>query len=218
MACVRHFVWLLLALLSVVFGTGTLPARVLITDYDGRTAPSIRYDGAAAPILGYGSALALTARGKEIWTSRTVETSGVFAKSVEFFAAEEGLAATSGRTILNPVAKPSSWFEYWQPRYNPQPLVFDGQASTAIHEGQHVADILAHPQLTSLANHSYFPGAGFARYWFEYRAWAAEGALSSPLTPFNSFNLNHAVNFGADVGVFVGLPAAAGYSIYQGTR
>jgi hypothetical protein len=67
-----------------------------------------------------------------------------------------------------------------------------------------------------LTDHIYFPGAGFARYWFEYRGWAAEGALSSPLTPFRSFDLNHAVNFGADVFVFVGLPAAAGHSIYKG--
>lgn len=131
-------------------------------------------------------------------------------------AAESGLEVDAGRTILNPVGKPGSWFEYWQPRYQPQALVNDGQASTAIHEGQHVADILAHPQLTSLTEHSYFPGAGFARYGFEYRAYAAEGALSSPLTPFRSFDFNHMVNFEADIGIFVGLPGAAGYSIYQG--
>lgn len=136
----------------------------------------------------------------------------------ETLAKAGSVQAAAGRTILNPVGKPASLLEYWKPRYNPQALVFDGQASTAIHEGQHLADILAHPQLTSLTDHVFFPGAGFARYGFEYRAYAAEGALSTPLTPFRSFDLSHLVNFGADVGVFVGLPAAAGCSLSQGTH
>jgi hypothetical protein len=129
------------------------------------------------------------------------------------FSADQGVA---GQTFLNPVNKPSSWFEYWKPQYDPGAVVYDDQASTAIHEGQHVADVLNYPQLTSVADHTYFPGAGLVRYGFEYRAYAAEGALSSPLTPFQSFNTMQTVNFVGDMATFGGLSTAAGYSIYQG--
>lgn len=128
--------------------------------------------------------------------------------------AANSLNATAGYTELNPINPPDSWLQYWTPQYDPITVVSDGEESTATHEMQHAVDIVNNPQLTSLANHTYFPGAGFARYWFEYRGYSAEGALSSPLVPFNSFNSAQLFNFGADVGVFGGLPAAAGYSIY----
>ena len=127
-------------------------------------------------------------------------------------------ATRVGYTDLNPINQPDSWFQYWTPQYDPITYVLDGEESTATHEMQHAIDIVNNPQLTSLANHTYFPGAGFARYWFEYRGYSAEGALASPLTPFNSFNSGQLFNFGADVGLSVGLPVGAGYSIYSSTH
>ena len=69
------------------------------------------------------------------------------------------------------------------------------------HEMKHVEDIMKFPQLTRVLvkEGPFYGGAGFTRYFFEHRAYRADGSWQNPLTPFRSFDRESKIDFAADL-------------------
>jgi hypothetical protein len=139
-------------------------------------------------------------------------------------AADTGLSA--GRRVgwANPIPMynvNAPWYRYITPRFDIDAgVVTEGRTTAQImatkaHEGQHIADILNHPQITYLAGkETYFPGAGFSRYWLEYRGYCAGGTLQNLATPLQSFRPKYLNFFWRDVSISAGLGLGAGYGTY----
>lgn len=113
---------------------------------------------------------------------------------------EESLLTASGTTLNNTTGLVNvrlkndvPWYRYLKPEYSIEVKVqTEGRTAFEIamdkaHEGRHIRDILEHPDIVHLASQDFFPGAGLARYWLEYRGYQAGGQLDNLLTPLRSF-------------------------------
>ncbi len=171
------------------------------------------------------------ARTGEFWSQAALTTGSLFAGQGELkivsgaergvLAAESGLS--TGRQVgwVNPIPKydvNAPWYRYTTPSFGIDAgVVTEGRtaaqiAATKAHEGQHIMDVVAHPQITHLATQKgFFPGSGISRYWLEYRGYSAGGQLQGLGTPFQSFNTLQKVNFGMDALIFGGGTAGAIY-------
>lgn len=125
--------------------------------------------------------------------------------------------------VLHDTSTP--WYKFLSPKYEPSivvhstidgiPVSLANRMKTAIHEGQHASDVRQFPGLIHLiAKDSYFPGSGFARYFFEFRGYRAEGGLRNLFTPFNSFGSNHIRYFAYDTAIFGFGGAFSTYNVF----
>jgi len=149
----------------------------------------------------------------------TIERTAV---GTEFSAAQQ-----TGKVIITPRYDVNTpWYQFLKPSFDVKAsVVTEGRTAEAIaatkaHEGQHIMDVIANPQLTYLATQArigkagYFPGSGLARYWFEYRGYSAGGTLNNLTTPLQSFRAAQKTYLWYDLTLFGGGSAGAASSIY----
>jgi RHS repeat-associated protein len=137
---------------------------------------------------------------------------------------EGGLSAKRSVGWVNAIPKydvNAPWYKYVTPSFTVNAgVVTQGRtvaqiAATKVHEGQHIMDVLNHPQITHLATkNSYFPGSGLARYWLEYRGYSA-GGRQGLLTPLGSFSPAQQRYLAYDMAIFGGGSVGAGFMQYE---